>query len=53
VIANRKDMVEWFLDKGAKPNLPDDEPWATPLFWAEYRGHSDIIDLLKYHGATA
>jgi ankyrin repeat protein len=53
VIANRKDMVEWFLDKGAKPNLPDDEPWATPLYWAEYRGHSDIIDLLKYHGATA
>jgi len=38
--------------RGAKPNLPDDPPWATPLAWAARRGHGQIVELLKQHGAT-
>ncbi len=28
-------MVELLLARGAKPQLPDDPPWAMPLAWAE------------------
>jgi ankyrin repeat protein len=44
-------MVELLLGRGAKPNLPDDPPWATPLAWATRRGHGQIVDVLKKHGA--
>jgi ankyrin repeat protein len=30
----RQQMVEFLLERGAATNLPDDEPWATPLAWA-------------------
>ena len=40
------------LERGADPNSPDDEPWATPLAWAERRGHTEIVNLLKAYGAT-
>ncbi len=43
-------MVEWLLG-GAKPNLPNDPPWATPLAWANRRGHLEIVELLERHGA--
>ena len=49
------EMVEFLLQHGAKPNLPDDAPdllWATPLAWATRRGHAEIVDLLKQHGAV-
>ena len=36
---------------GAAPNLPDDEPWATPLAWATRRGHTQIVDMLQKAGA--
>jgi ankyrin repeat protein len=42
-------MVELLLQRGAKPNLPDDLPdlaWATPLAWATRRGHTRIVELL-------
>jgi hypothetical protein len=42
-------MVEFFLRRGARPNLPDDTPhltWATPLQWALRRGHDEIVRLL-------
>jgi len=45
-------MVEFLLKRGAATNLPGDEPWATPLAWAALHRHSEIMDLLKQHGAT-
>src|SRR5262249_12971341 len=35
---DKKEMVEWLLNKGANPHLPDEEPWAQPLEWAKRRG---------------
>jgi hypothetical protein len=42
-------MVEFLLRRGARPRLPDDPPWATPLAWAIRRGHDAIAQLLKQH----
>ena len=42
-------MVEFLLRRGAKPTLPDDPPWATPLAWATRRGHDAIVQLLTEH----
>jgi len=39
-------MVKFLLARGAKPALPDDPPWATPLAWATRRGHPGIVRLL-------
>ena len=50
--AGRQAMVEFLLSRGARPNLPDDPPWATPLAWATRNGRADIVELLKQHGAT-
>jgi ankyrin repeat protein len=50
----QKNMVEFLLQHGAKPNLADDFPdlaWATPLAWATRRGNAGIAELLKQHGA--
>jgi ankyrin repeat protein len=47
-----RQMVKFLLKRGAATNLPGDEPWATPLAWAERRRHGEIVDLLKQHGAT-
>jgi ankyrin repeat protein len=44
-------MVELLLERGAKPNLPDDPAWATPLAWATRRGHLRIVELLGKAGA--
>jgi len=43
--------VEFLLSRGAPVNLPDDEEWATPLAWAERRGHEAIAALLRTRGA--
>jgi ankyrin repeat protein len=45
-------MIEFLLKRGAATNLPGDEPWATPLAWATRRGHGDLVELLRQHGAT-
>jgi hypothetical protein len=45
-------MVEFLLKRGAATNLPDDEPWATPLAWARKFGLADIEEILLKHGAT-
>jgi ankyrin repeat protein len=45
-------MIEFLLKRGAATNLPDDEPWATPLAWATRRGHGNLVELLRQHGAT-
>ena len=38
--------------EGVDPNAAD-APWATPLAWAEKRGHRQIGQVLKNHGAKA
>jgi len=43
-------MVELLLARGAATNLPDDEPWATPLAWATRRGHRRIAEILRRAG---
>jgi ankyrin repeat protein len=48
----RRRMVEFLLKRGAATNLPDDEPWATPLAWARKLGLADIEEILLKHGAT-
>jgi ankyrin repeat protein len=47
----RRRMVEFLLKRGAATNLPDDEPWATPLAWARKFGISDVEEVLVKHGA--
>jgi ankyrin repeat protein len=46
------EMVEFLLARGAPTNLPDDRPWATPLAWAERRGHAEVARILREHGAA-
>ncbi len=43
----RDELVRLFLDRGADPVERDAEPWATPLAWAEKKGHSRIVSLLR------
>lgn len=48
----RRQVVEFLLKRGAATNLPDDEPWATPLAWARKFGLAYIEEILLKHGAT-
>lgn len=50
--ARRRRMVEFLLKRGARTNLPGEQPWATPLAWATRHGRDEILELLKQHGAT-
>ena len=36
VVHRRLDMVQCLRDHGAAIELPDDQPWTTPRFWAKY-----------------
>ena len=45
-------MVAFLLKRGAATNLPDDQPWATPLAWTRKFGLADIEEVLVKHGAT-
>jgi hypothetical protein len=48
-------MIEYIHNNpvcSAATNLPDDEPWATPLAWARKLGLGDIEGILLKHGAT-
>jgi hypothetical protein len=47
-----RQMVEFLLKRGAATNLPDDEPWATPLAWARKLELAEIEKILLKHGAT-
>jgi ankyrin repeat protein len=42
-------MTEFLLQRGAKPALSDDLPWATPIALATRRGHDEIVCLLSAH----
>jgi ankyrin repeat protein len=48
----RRQVVEFLLQRGVATNLPDDEPWATPLAWARKLGVADLEENLLQHGAT-
>jgi ankyrin repeat protein len=43
----RDDFVRLFLARGADPVEKDAEPWATPLAWAEKKGHHAIAAMLR------
>ena len=43
---NLPDMVQLLLSKGASTTTAS-APWATPLAWAQRRGHHQIADLLS------
>ena len=38
-------LVKLLLDQGADPTLAG-APWATPLAWAEKKGHPDVVRIL-------
>lgn len=46
---NRKKLVKFFLERGADPNLPSDNPESRPLVFAEEFGFSDVAEMLKNH----
>jgi hypothetical protein len=46
----RRDLVMLLLDHGADPNVAG-APWATPLAWAEKKGHPEIARDLRARGA--
>jgi ankyrin repeat protein len=43
----REEFVRLFLERGADPVESDAEPWATPLAWAEKKGHTAILAMLR------
>lgn len=44
------EMVEFLLQQGADPNKAG-APWATPLAWAQKKGHTAIETMLRQAGA--
>ena len=47
----QRDVVAWLLERGADPTLAG-ALWATPLAWAEKRGHDTVAQLLRASGAS-
>ena len=43
----RVEFVKLLLERGADPVESDAEPWATPLAWAETKGHHDVVAILR------
>ena len=43
----REELVQLFLGRGASPLEVGAEPWATPLAWAEKKGHEGIARMLR------
>lgn len=48
----REELVRLFLERGADPLEKDAEPWATPLAWAEKKGHAAVLAVLRSVGST-
>ena len=42
-------LVEFLLERGANPSAAG-ASWATPLAWAEKKGHGRIADMLRAAG---
>jgi uncharacterized protein len=47
---NRREIVRLLIERGADPNLSG-ASWATPLGWAQRKGHSEVEVDLKAAGA--
>jgi ankyrin repeat protein len=45
----RIELVRLFLERGADPNEPGAEPWATPMAWAERMRRTDVLAILRIH----
>jgi ankyrin repeat protein len=43
----REELVRLFLDRGGDPVEADAEPWATPVAWAEKKGHGGVLAMLR------
>ena len=43
----REELVRLFLQRDADAVEKDAESWATPLVWAEKKGHEAIAAMLK------
>lgn len=52
-INNRKDIIKYFLEKGAAVDAIGGELNATPLHWATRQGHLNAVVLLMGAGADA
>jgi ankyrin repeat protein len=46
VVHRRLDMVQFLLAHGAASELPDDQPWTTPRFWARHLEEPAILQAL-------
>ena len=46
VVHRRLDMVQFLLAHGAAVELPDDQPWTTPRFWAKHLEEPAIMQAL-------
>jgi ankyrin repeat protein len=46
VVQRRLDMVQCLLAHGAAIELPDDQPWTTPRFWAKHLEEPAIMQAL-------
>lgn len=44
--SGRLEKVELLLERDADPTAAGAE-WATPLAWAEKRGHSEVTEVLR------
>ncbi|XP_060530726.1 palmitoyltransferase Hip14 [Cylas formicarius] len=51
-INNRKDIMKFFIDKGAKVDAIGGELQATPLHWATRQGHLEATVILMNAGAN-
>jgi hypothetical protein len=40
-------LVKLLLERGADSVEAHVEPWATPLAWAEKKGHHDVVAILR------
>ena len=50
VFQNKLDIVNLLIDRGADPNIGDENVW-TPLYWAVERRRIDMVKLLLNRGA--
>lgn len=50
-INNRKEIICYFIDKGAEVDAVGGELLGTPLHWCTRQGHLDAVVLLMNAGA--
>lgn len=50
-INNRRELVQYFVKKGAEVDAIGGELMSTPIHWATRQGHTQIVVLLLQYGA--